>query len=153
RWVDNNQSADLDGLDRRVRVFMQEHESLFRIDPGMLVLNRETSSHLGDRKQIWYLQYDFVYNGVPVLDAQAQFTVVAGNLVQIGMDKVGRLELSTGPRLGQKEAFAAAVRSADRSLISVEEVLDPGTLYILPIASEGMNAANDPLATVNYAGR
>lgn len=153
RWVGNNRMADLDSLDRMARAFLNEQSILFRINPERLVLNRDTSSNLGERGQIWYLQYDFVYNGVPVLDAQVQFSVVAGNLVQIGMDKVGEFALDTAPKLTPYKAFEIALRGVDRWMFSVEEILDPGTLYILPLASEGRNASDDPLSTRNYAGR
>ncbi|MBI3658262.1 MAG: hypothetical protein HY232_17800 [Acidobacteria bacterium] len=145
-------SSDLDTLDRIARAFLLDNFQLFRVDPDTLILNRDASGNLGENNQIWYLHYDSQYRGVPVLDAMVSFTVIKGNLTDIGMERINQFELSAAPRLTPAQAFEVAVRRVDRSLLAVDEVRDAGTLYVLPVAAEGFNVTGDPLDSLNYDG-
>jgi hypothetical protein len=144
RWIPDGAKADLNYIDHKVKDFIQEHPGLFKLDHKNLVLNRQTSANLGERGQLWYLNYDYFFEGVPILGARVVFRISHGHLVQFGVEKISKVDISPVPTVAKAVALTNAVRSAGGAIEADNEILENGTLYFLPMAAEGDAGASLP---------
>jgi hypothetical protein len=139
-WMDSGRENDLAALDARARAFLIDNYALLQIDPGHLALNTDTSGFVEARSGIQNINYDYFYNGVPVLDARVIFRLNHGNLVQFGAEKVGPIDIATVPDITKETALATALQAAGGVQRQVG-FLDTGTLYVLPMAAEAATGA------------
>ncbi|MBI1747593.1 MAG: hypothetical protein HYR55_13540 [Acidobacteria bacterium] len=135
-WVSRDDLPSLDSLDHTARQFLSDHNDLFKVEPGSLILNREVSSNLGERQELWNLIYQYYHEAVPVLGAKVVFRINHGRLIQFGAEKVSPISLSTVPALGRDIAYLSVLRMMGILPTDPMTLFDAGTLYILPIAAE-----------------
>lgn len=124
-------------VERAVRAFMAEYPEMFRVAQEELRLDPKSTVNVGEEGQIWLVELQQVHKGVPVEGAIAYFRINNGNLVQFGTDKIADVRISTTPRLGREEAFAAVLQAIGSGVSDMTEVVNAGELKILPMLPTG----------------
>ncbi len=123
----------LDEVAARLRRFMIENPELLGVSTRELRLDRRRSGGYGPDRYLWLVELQQVYRGLPVIGARVFFRVNHGNLVQLGTRRIAAVDLETEPSVTPESALAPALEAI--GLHSFEaEVLDPGSLEILPVA-------------------
>jgi hypothetical protein len=129
------QLSDVEG---RVRLFMAQYPELFGLALRDFQLNPKASAKVGKEGQVWLIELQQTFRGVPVEGANAYFRINNGNIVQFGTEKVAPVKLvTTKPALDNAAALGAALRAAGFPLASVGEIVNPGTLKIVPLLLPG----------------
>jgi len=119
------------GVAQSARQFLVEQADLLKLDVSQLQLRRADNI---DNK--WYVSYQQVYNGIPVLFSEVELRLGAnGNVMMFGSDFHPDLQINTTATLSLQTAREIASRG-----MQVGEWLgdsEPETpLYILPIENE-----------------
>lgn len=125
---------DLEPLLRR---FMDRFPEMFRVSGSELSLDPSGSSAYGPDNSVWFVEFRQSHGGVPVKGANVFFRVNNGNIVQFGTDLVSDVRIDTVPRLDASAAKGAALRVIGVRNSEIAEVLDGGTLTILPTLRDG----------------
>ena len=135
-------------VERILRGFMAQYPELFRVSQEELRLNPKGTVNVGPEKQLWMVEFQQVHNGVPVEGANVFFRINNGNIVQFGTDRVAEVRTGTAPRVSREEAFAAALRAIRADVSQVGEILNPGTLKLVPSLTAGERPAEAYRGTV-----
>jgi hypothetical protein len=130
--------ADVETL---VRGFMAQYPEMFGAAPSDLRLNTKSSTVVGADRQVWLIELQQTWRGVPVEGASVFFRINNGNIVQFGNEKVAPVRISTKPRLDNAAALAAVLRATGFKLSEVSQILDAGTLKIVPALTAGERPA------------
>jgi hypothetical protein len=128
-------------VERILRGFMAQYPELFRVSQEELKLNPKSTVNVGPEHQLWMVEFQQVHNGVPVEGANVFFRINNGNIVQFGNDKVAEVRIGTSPRVSREQAFAAALKAIRTDISAVGEILNPGTLKIVPMLGAGERPA------------
>ncbi|MES1243819.1 MAG: hypothetical protein ABUT39_19595 [Acidobacteriota bacterium] len=135
-------------VERILRGFMAQYPELFRVAQEELRLDTKSTVNVGPEKQLWMVEFQQVHNGVPVEGANVFFRINNGNIVQFGTDKVSEVRTGTAPRVTREEAFASALRALRSDISQVGEILNPGTLKLIPMLTAGERPAEAYQGTV-----
>ncbi len=128
--------ATLADLERLLRAFLAENADLFRVDPSSLRLDTARSvSAAGGR--VWFVELQQMAAGVPVEGASVFFRVNNGNIVQMGADRVADVRIAATPAIPRAAAFNRLLARLGVKPPSVREMVDRGTLKILPTLLAG----------------
>jgi Zn-dependent metalloprotease len=120
-------------VEAQVRSFLAANQELFRVSGADLRLRPEGSVNLGKDQQVWFVELQQHYRGIPVEGAVAFFRINNGNLVQFGTEKIGDVKVSTLPRIDRAVAIQKALQALGFKLSQVSEIVQPGTLKIIPL--------------------
>jgi hypothetical protein len=134
RQTGDLQTADVEAL---VRGFMRGFPELFAVEGSTFRLSAQASGNAGQDRQLWLIELQQFYRGIPVEGANAYFRINNGNLVQFGTEKVAAVRSGTTPRLDQAAAFAAALRAGGFKVSEISQILEPGRLKLLPVLTAG----------------
>jgi trimeric autotransporter adhesin len=122
-------------VEARLRGFLAEHPELFRIAGTDLRLRPQGSANLGKEGQLWFVELQQYYQGVPVEGATVFFRINNGNLVQLGAERLGDVQVDTRPRIDRAAALQAAVSAVGAvgvKLAEVSQIVQAGDLKIIP---------------------
>lgn len=134
--------ADVESL---VRQFLADFPEVLnvsgfdlRLDPNASV---SVGDGVGDEHQLWFLELQQYHRGLPVVGAKAFFRVNNGNLIQFGTERVAPVRIPTTPRVSREAAFAKVLQAGGFKVSEISEILDPGTLEIVPALTVGEQPA------------
>ena len=116
------------------REFISRNENLLPVDNGDLVLIPEGSGEFGG--YLWYIQFQQVYQGVPVEGARVIFRVNNGNLVQFGAEKVAAVSIDPIPSF-DRETAREILAGFIGGFGGDEEWMNEGSVSILPVTPQG----------------
>jgi Zn-dependent metalloprotease len=129
-------------VEARVRGFIAQYPEMFGVALPDLKLNPAASTVVGAERQVWLIELQQTYRGVPVEGANVFFRINNGNIVQFGTDKVAPVRLgSVKPALDNAAALAAVLEATGFKLSELGEIVNPGTLKIVPTLLAGEKPA------------
>jgi hypothetical protein len=128
-------------VEKALRGFMARYPEMFGVPQGDLKLNAKSSALVGADRQVWLIELQQTHKGVPVEGANAFFRINNGNIVQFGTEKVAPVRINTKPRLDNAAALAAALHATGIKLSEVREIVNAGTLKIVPTLTAGEQPA------------
>jgi hypothetical protein len=134
-------SPETADVEARVRGFLADFPELLNVGGFDLRLDPASTVNVGDQKQVWFVELQQYHRGVPVEGAKVYFRINNGNIVQLGAEKVAEVRTSPKPRIDRAAAIAAAVRALGFRVDDLEEIVDPGTLKLLPALNVGEQPA------------
>jgi hypothetical protein len=134
-------AAQLADVEKLVRGFIAQYPEMFGAPASDLRLDAKSSANVGTDRQVWLIELQQTYRGVPVEGANVFFRINNGNIVQFGNEKVAPVHIGTKPSLDNAAALAAVLKSAGFALSQVSEILNPGTLKIYPALTAGERPA------------
>ncbi len=132
--LDGTQDIDLDFLEMRARMFMDDNADLFHLDQDQLVLDRD-GSFISRRYSI--IRFKQVVDTIPVRQSNVYFRINNGNLIQFGTYKYEDVTIPTVPVISDSEALSIAIDHLVGKLGGDVELSDPVELLIVPVAAEG----------------
>lgn len=133
-------AVDTATLERLAQGFLSAYPELFPISLSDLVLIPEASGEFGG--YLWYVQFQYTYQGIPIENARIVLSVNNGNLVQFGAMAVAPVDLDARPYFDSDTAIAILGGFIGGFLPGDEWVQSP-RLLILPINSTGNEGAYD----------
>ena len=119
------------------RDFLAKHQGIFKVPQDELVLDPAGSIPVGN--SLYYLRFQWVYGGVPVEGASIYFAINNGNLIQVGVLRMGDIKLDPVPTVSLDTAWQI-LDGYLGGLEKSDEIVNPGTLVIKPITPRGMDA-------------
>ena len=129
--------ARVSDVERILRGFMAKYPEIFRVSQEELRLNPDATVNVGEDREIWFVEFQQVRNGVPVEGANAFFRVNNGNIIQFGTERVAEVNVPTTPKITREAAFAAALGRIGAGSSQVAELLNTGTLKLIPLLATG----------------
>jgi Zn-dependent metalloprotease len=106
-----------------------------------LRLDANSTINVGDQKQIWFVELQQFHRGVPVEGAKVYFRINNGNIVQFGAERVAAVRTGAKPKIDRAAALAAVVQALRFPVEEIGEILDPGTLKLVPALTVGERPA------------
>ena len=140
-WVSGNpfDSFQWVSMDNKAKKFIKENWGIFRNLPlEYLVLNEERSGPFGEDGYLWFVDYDFVYQGVPIEGARVVFRCNHGKLIQFGVE--GLINFNDGiqkvlnpiPNIDNNTALEIAFNYAGGFNPKLDTIVNQGTLKFIP---------------------
>ncbi|MCB9377572.1 MAG: pre-peptidase C-terminal domain-containing protein [Holophagales bacterium] len=122
--------ASLARLDAKARDLARSAAPMLGIDAANLVLDESRSSH--PASHVWFVEYGYRLDGVPVEGARVVFSVNNGNLVSIGSENLP----APGTRLPKTRFASALARKVVEDYVGgflPDDVwVDTGSYHLLP---------------------
>jgi hypothetical protein len=100
------ESLKLEDVEQLVRSFMSQYPEIFDFPQVDLVLAPERSGNYGEAKQLWYVDFQQVHQGLEVVEASLVFRINNGNIVQFGAERLAEVSVNPVPALSVEDAFA-----------------------------------------------
>jgi hypothetical protein len=122
---------DLDTLEPMARLLIADIKELHGIEDGDLVLNRSHSGIFGVDGQVWWIDFDRTFKGIPVLYGRIGLGVSHGNIVQIRLDYTGDIPRDLEPVLSAPEAVKS-VGNYIGGFGEKDTITEGGVLFFLP---------------------
>ena len=119
------------------RDFLAQHADVFLADPGELELDPQGSGPAGD--SLYFLRFQWKPSGLPVEGGSVFFRINNGNLIQVALDRIGPISLDPNPSLETSTAWAVLKGYLGAQASDSDQVVDPGTLSIVPVTPDGMD--------------
>ncbi len=132
--------AEMESL---ARDFLVRNRGVFQLNPEELVLDPAGAASIGN--SIYFLRFQWTRGGVPVEGGSIFFAVNNGNLLQVGLTNIGDITVDPKPSISAARAWEA-VKSYVGGMTDKDQVVDEGTLVILPITPEGLDPDGDKVA-------
>jgi fibronectin type 3 domain-containing protein len=132
----------------KARSFMQDNSGIFQNLPlQYLQLNSDRSGPLGDDGYLYFIDFDFIYEGVPIEGARVVFRCNHGNMVQFGVEGIvpfaggAQKLLDPIPSVSAPQAMDIAYNYAGGLDDKNDSVINPGSLKFVPrlLASAGQD--------------
>jgi hypothetical protein len=121
-----------------VRGFMAQYPEMFGIALADYKLNPGASANVGKDGQVWLIELQQTWRGIPVEGAGAFFRINNGNIVQFGTEKVAPVKLvSSRPLFDNAAALAAVLKASGIQLSQVSEIVNAGKLKVVPTLVAG----------------
>ncbi len=126
---------DLAETEALARAFIAAEGDLLLPPGGELRINTQRSGRFDDGR-IWYFDFDWYVDGIPVEGARVFLRVNHGNIVQFGASGIGRARL---PATVILDAAAALERLFEHAggRTAGDQVVEPGRLLIVPHTLQG----------------
>jgi hypothetical protein len=123
-------------MESLARNFLTQNRGALQVNPDELVLDPLGAAPVGN--SIYFLRFQWARGGVSVEGGSVFLAINNGNLIQIGVQNIGNITLDPKPTVSSEKAWQV-LRSYAAGSSDKDEVLDRGTLAILPITPKGMN--------------
>jgi hypothetical protein len=129
--------VSLSDVEAMVRGFVAENRALFGIDLDDFRLRSQGSGNFGKDNQLWFIELQQFYKGIPVEGAVLYFRINNGNLIQFGCDKIGKVTgVNTHRLVTPDEALSLAIEALGVDG-KVAEVLTRADHKIFPALKTG----------------
>ena len=142
----NASCVPLATVEALARDFLKQHADVFLVDPGELELDPQGSGPVGD--SLYFLRFQWKPSGLPVEGGSVFFRINNGNLIQVALDKIGPISLDPNPALEVGTAWTVLKGYLGTLASDSDQVVDPGTLSIVPVTPDGMDP--DAFAAANF---
>ena len=116
------------------RDFLLRNRGALQVNPEELLL--AGMEPIGN--SIYFIHFQWVHGGVPVESGSVFFAINNGNLIQVGVQNIGPMNLDPKPTVSIERAWQV-LRSYVGSTDAKDEVLDKGSLVILPITPKELD--------------
>lgn len=142
RWQDFSAKCDspscipLVKMESLARDFLRRNQGIIKVNPEELALDPVGSVPVGN--SIFHLRFQWVYRGLPVEGGSVFFTINNGNLIQVGMQNIGDINLDPKPTISAERAWQV-LRNYVGGTNDKDVVLNQGTLSIIPITPKGLD--------------
>jgi len=123
-------------MEQITRDFLVKYRDLLGVDPGGLELIRE---NLGPVEHMYFVSYRQVVDGLPVEGATVNFRINGGNLIQVATENIAPVKISTTPSISPQMAWEAVMRQVRDFPSPGDEILDWGSLKLIPVTPLGMD--------------
>jgi len=123
-------------LESLAREFLERHQQVIKVNPAELVLDPLGSVPVGN--SIYHLRFQWTHGKLPVEGASVFFTVNNGNLIQLGVQSIGDIELSPSPTISAEQAWKTLWAYVG-GRTERDEMLSHGALAIMPITPKGLD--------------
>ena len=134
-------APDVADVEARLRGFLADFPELLNVGGLDLRLDPASTVNVGDQKQIWFVEFQQFHRGVPVDGAKVYFRINNGNIVQLGAEKIAEVRTSPRPKIDRAAAIAAVVQALGFQVNEIQELVEPGTLKLLPALTAGEQPA------------
>ena len=131
------QAADVEA---RVRAFLADFPELLNVAGFDLRLDPAATVQAGEEGELWLVELQQFHRGVPVEGAKVYFRINHGNVVQLGAERLAEVRTNPRPKVGRAAALAAAVQALGIPVDDLQ-ILDPGTLALVPALTAGESPA------------
>jgi hypothetical protein len=121
----------LSDMEKIARAFLPRVAPLLGIDPATLVLNQGRSGRLTDH--LWAIDFDVVIDKLPIDGGRVVFRVSHGNLIQLGTEGLPSPGARAPRTAVSREKAQAAMAEALGGLAADDQILDAGSLHLLPV--------------------
>lgn len=109
----------IDEMEALAWQFLSETSDLLRVNPAELVFDRRRSLATDMERQLWFLEFQQTYSGIPVEGARVFLRINRGRVVQFGTDQFSDVSVQVEPSIRREEALP-------RTLVAL--ALAPGEL-------------------------
>jgi trimeric autotransporter adhesin len=133
---DNPSCIPLAKVESLARDFLKRYQGTVRVNTEELVLDPVGSVPVGS--SVLHVRFQWVYRGVPVEGGSVFFTINNGNLIQLGTQGIGDINLDPKPAVSREKAWQL-VRAYVGGENEKDEILDRGSLAIIPITPKGLD--------------
>ncbi|HPR63624.1 MAG TPA: pre-peptidase C-terminal domain-containing protein [Thermoanaerobaculia bacterium] len=135
-WVPDGMALPMEKLDTIGKEFISTYRNIFQaIDPSYLQINPSRSGYFGDDNYLTFIDFDVVYQGVPIKDAHIVFRCNHGRMVQFGTEGVlpeNFTKLDPYPALSAEQAQFVAFDYAGGFDPKTDTLIEPGNLFFMP---------------------
>ena len=128
-------------VESKLRAFLGQFPELLNVAGFDLRLDPASTVNVGDQKQIWFVELQQFHRGVPVEGAKVYFRINNGNIVQFGAERVAEVRINPRPKIDRVAALAAVVQALGFQVDELGEILDAGTLKLVPALTAGERPA------------
>lgn len=128
-------------VEARLRAFMSELPELLNVGNLELRLDEKSSVYAGGENDLWFVELQQLYRGVPVEGANVFFRINNGNVIQFGTDRVAGVQADPNPRIDNVAALASAFKTLGFEVGEIEEITNPGALKFVPTLTAGERPA------------
>jgi hypothetical protein len=134
-------APEVGDIEARLRGFLADFPELLNVGAFDLRLDPASTVNVGDKKQLWFVEFQQFHRSVPVEGAKVYFRINNGNIVQFGAEKIAEVHTSPRPRIDRAAAIAAVVQALGFRVDDLSEILEPGKLKLLPALTAGEQPA------------
>jgi len=129
--LESDGAIDLALLESRARALLPALEAAMGLTGETLSLNPNRSGQPGEH--LWFVDFDVLRDGLRISGARVVFRINNGNLIQIGSENLPAPGTPTPKvRISADEALRVVERHVG-GFWRVDEILEPGTLRLLPV--------------------
>ncbi len=126
-------TSDLAALEGIARRFVDEQADLLGVDSKALVLSAGRSGKMA--AYLWYVDFDVTRGGLPIEGARVVFRVNNGNLIQFGLENLPPADVPVPKVATTREQALQTVADSIGGFLSDDQILDAGSLHLLPSAA------------------
>lgn len=130
---------DLKALEALARRELELLAPALGVDGRELVLNQGRSGHPAGH--LWFVDFDLVRDGLVVEGSHVVFRVNNGNLIELGSEYVPSLGTKVPPTTVDRARAREVVSKYVGGFSSADEIVDAGSLHLLPANVGTPNAA------------
>jgi len=132
------QDVPVEKVEALARDFLKRYYDVFQVNPDELVLDPSGSGPIWD--SIYFLRFQWTPQGVPVEGGSVFFRINNGNLIQVAMENISGAPVDAVPTLSAETAWEILLGYLGAPLGKGDEVLDRGTLRLIPVTAAGFAA-------------
>jgi fibronectin type 3 domain-containing protein len=132
-----NSCLPVDVVESLARAFMDQHQAIFGVRSGELVLDRNGSGPFG--ASIYLLRFQWTVDGIAVENASVFFRINNGNLIQVAIERIADLDLNTSPSLSRFAAIGVLEDYLGPFGGVRDTMMDEGSMRIVPVTPEGQD--------------
>jgi hypothetical protein len=119
------------------RDFLKRNRGVFQVDPEELVLN-DPAGTVPVGSSMYLLRFQWVHGGVPVEGGSVFFAINNGNLIQVGLQNIGTIDLDPKPTVPVEKAWQV-LKNYVGGMDAKDAVVNKGSLSILPVTPQGLD--------------
>jgi hypothetical protein len=123
-------------IETLARDFLTRYRGVFQVSPDELVLDPAGTEPIGG--STYFVRFQWAYRSIPVEGGSVFLAVNNGNLVQVGLQNIGHIQLDPKPTISLERAWEV-LKSYVHGMTDRDEIVNRGSLVIVPITPKGMN--------------
>jgi hypothetical protein len=117
-------------MESLARNFLTHNQAALQINPQELVLDPVGTIPISN--STYFMRFQWVYGGVPVEGASVYLAINNGNLIQVGITKIGDIKLDPKPTIPLERAWEV-LRAYVHDAADKDQIVNQGSLSIIPI--------------------
>ena len=126
-------------VEKAARAFIDRYPEMFMVKQEELILDPEGTVPVGE--SVYLARFGRTVRGVPVEGASIYFRIVNGNLIQVASSRISPVPVETAPAISSSTAWDILNGYlGSEKVTEKDEVIEPGSLLIVPTTPRGMSA-------------